>query len=403
MTTQPKPELLAPAGDLESLAAALRFGADAVYVGGPMLHLRAASAGFSFEQLEAAVTLAHAAGRKLYVAFNSLLEQHELPAVAPYARRLLGIGVDAVIVSDLGALSLLRREVPALPVHVSTQANCQNAEAALCYYRMGARRIVLAREMNLTQIAALRRALPADCVLEAFAHGAMCMATSGRCFISRMVNGRSGNRGECTQPCRWQYHLMEQKRPGEFFAVEETAEGTQLLSSRDLCTLPFLPHLIGAGVGSLKIEGRMKSPYYVATVVGAYRRAIDGRADLPALMRELLSVSHRPYCSGFYLGELTRYRPDSQLPYTADCTFAGRVVAAAGHTLTVEVRGKFARGDRLELVSPNVLGQSFTVNELFDDTGRPVEAAPHAMRRVTLSCPLAAEAGDYLRRRASDS
>ncbi len=394
-----KPELLAPAGDMECLQTALRFGADAVYVGGPLLQLRAASTGFDWQQLTEAVNVCRQAGKKLYVTVNSVVKDDELAPLAEYARFLADIGVHGVIVSDLGALSLIRRTAPDLPIHVSTQANCQNAQAALTYADLGASRIVLAREMTLEDIKTMRRHLPDELELEAFVHGAMCMAYSGRCFISSMLTGRSGNRGECTQPCRWGYHLMEQKRPGEFFAVEETERGTNILSSRDLNCLDFLDQLTDAGIASFKIEGRMKTPYYVATVVNAYRRRIDGTAPVDALQRELNAVSHRPYCDGFYFGGLERYKPDPELPYIRECVFVGTVVETRPGRILVEQRGKFSVGDRLEVVSPHAVGLAFCAEHITDCDGQPMESAPHAMQRVWVDCPHALQVGDLIRSR----
>lgn len=398
MNTQ-KPELLAPAGDLACLQAALRFGADAVYVGGPQLQLRASAVGMTMEQLREGIALTHAAGKKLYVTVNSFVKDREMDSLADYGQALAAMGTDGVIVSDLGAIATLRQKVPDLPIHVSTQANCQNAAAALAYYAMGIRRVVLAREMTIGEIETMRSRLPEDMELEAFVHGAMCMAYSGRCFISSMLTGRSGNRGECTQPCRWGYHLVEQKRPGEFFPVEETENATNILSSRDLNCLGILDRLRDAGVASFKIEGRMKTPYYVATVVGAYRRKIDGTADDASLQKELEAVSHRPYCTGFYEEYLFRYQPDVQLPYVTTCSFAGTVLDCQKGKLLLEQRGKFAVGDTLEVVSPHSLGRAFTAAHIEDEEGTPMDTAPHAMQRVWVDCPYEVQPGDLIRKR----
>ena len=394
-----KPELLAPAGDLECVKAALRFGADAVYVGGPQLQLRAESAGMTMEDLQQAVNLAHEAEKKLYVTVNCFVKDTEIDTLTAYGQALADLGVDAVIVSDLGAVATLRQNVPQLPVHISTQANCQNTAAAMAYYAMGVRRVVLAREMTLAEIAEMRSRLPEDMEIEAFVHGAMCMAFSGRCFISSMLTGRSGNRGECTQPCRWGYALMEQKRPGEYFPLEETEQGTNIISSRDLNCLPILDKLCEAGVSSLKIEGRMKTPFYVATVVGAYRRKIDCTATHEQLMRELNAISHRPYCTGFYEEYLFKYNPDLQLPYVSECSFAGTVLQSEQGRFFMEQRGKFEVGDTLEVVSPNSLGFSFTVTHIEDEEGNPMESAPHAMQKVWVDCPYDLQAGDLIRKR----
>ena len=325
------PELLSPAGDMECLRAALRFGADAVYVGGPMLQLRAGTAGFSMDGLGRAAREVHARGKKLYVAVNAFPTDRELESLGDYAQGLLALGADAAIAADMGAVAVMRRAAPALPIHISTQANCQNSAAATAWYDMGATRVVLGREMTLEQIRELRARTPVGLELEAFVHGAMCMAWSGRCMLSAFLTGRSANRGACAQSCRWSYRLMEEKRPGELFPVEEDGNGTTILSSRDLCCLDFLQEIMEAGVTSFKIEGRMKSAYYVATVTNAYRRRIDGLLNgtstpgsLAQLRRELDAASHRAWSSGFYHGEMKYGAPDDGT-YIQDCRFAGVV------------------------------------------------------------------------------
>lgn len=394
-----KPELLAPVGDPERLEAALRFGADAVYLGGPLLQLRSDTVGFSMEALQQAVKTVHARNKKIYVTVNSFTNDDEIDAVRDYARALYEMGVDALIVSDIGTIATIRESVPEIDIHLSTQANCMNAAAAGVYYRMGVKRIVLAREMSLEQIRVFRQKVPADMEIEAFVHGAMCMAYSGRCFISAYMAGRSGNRGECTQPCRWRYHLVEQKRPNEFFPVEEDEKGTTLLSSRDLRCVEFLDELSSAGVCSFKIEGRMKSPYYVATVVNAYRHAIDKTAPMEALLHELDCISHRPYSSGFYFGQMRRYVPDDDMAYHQDKVFAGVVKAVEGTRITVEQRNRFCVGDVLEIVSPQTIGNAFAVQNMRDDEGQAIEAAPHPMQLVSIDCPFPVSPGDILRKR----
>ena len=367
---------------MECLRAALRFGADAVYVGGPKLQLRAANAGFSMDGLESAAKAAHALGRKLYVTVNAFPTNGEIDALGDYAQALYALGADAAIVADLGAIAAMRRAAPGLDVHVSTQANCLNYAAARAYHDMGATRVVLGREMTLEQIAELRAKTPAALELEAFVHGAMCMAYSGRCMISAYLTGRSANRGGCAQSCRWRYHLMEEKRPGEFFPVEEDDRGTTILSSFDLNCLDFLDQIAAAGVTSFKIEGRMKSPYYVATVTNAYRRRIDGILDGTAspeqvalLQRELDAASHRAYASGFYFGEMKHHAPDDG-SYTQDCTFVGVVKQILpGGRVRVEQRNRIRAGETLEVLSPNHLGLSFPAANITDGEGHPLDAA----------------------------
>jgi len=397
-------ELLAPAGDPESLRAALRFGADAVYVGGPRLQLRAGSAGFSMDALALAARAAHEAGRKLYVTVNAFPTVQELDALGDYAQALEALGADAAIVADLGAVTVMRRAAPNLPIHISTQANCQNHAAATAWYELGATRVVLGREMSLEQIRLLRQRTPKALELEAFVHGAMCMAWSGRCLISAYLTGRSANRGACTQPCRWKYALTEEKRPGEFFPVEEDAGGTTILSSHDLCCLEFLDQIIDAGVTALKVEGRMKSAYYVATVTNAYRRRIDGLLDGTAtpesvalLRRELDAASHRAYSSGFYFGELKRHAPDDGV-CRQDCRFVGTVEAVLpGGRMRVRQRNRVRAGDRLEALSPARLGIAFTALHLTDPDGTPIDEAAVPMSLFDLDAPEGLAPGDMLR------
>lgn len=392
-----KTELLAPAGDMETLKTALRFGADAAYIGGPFMQLRAEVSGFSEDEIKEAVKYTHSFGKKLYVTVNSFAKNDEIEPLGLYAKRLYEAGVDAVIVSDIGALCAIRNAAENLEIHISTQANCQNYASALAYYKMGAKRVVTAREMTLSEIAEMRKKLPDDMEIEAFAHGAMCMSYSGRCFLSPYLSGRSGNRGECTQPCRWSYHITEMKRPGEFFQIEETEGGTNILSSRDMNCMDIIDDMIAAGITSFKIEGRMKTPYYVATVVSAYRKRLDGCTDLTVLNHELDCISHRPYCTGFYLGQLKKYRPDEQVPYISKCTFAGVVKACENGILTVEQRGKFSVGDTLEIVSPDIFGKSFKVEEIINSAGLSVQSAPHAQETVKIPCPFKLSYGDILR------
>ncbi len=400
-------ELLSPAGSMEALRAALRFGADAVYAGGPQLQLRAGSAGLSMDDLARAAQEVHARGKKLYVTVNAFCNNREIDALGDYAQALLALGADAAIVADLGAISVMRRAAPGLPIHVSTQANCLNHAAARAYFDMGATRVVLGREMTLDDIAELRAKAPAALELEAFVHGAMCMAYSGRCMISAYLTGRSANRGGCAHSCRWNYALMEEKRPGEFFPVEEDARGTTILSSFDLNCLEFLDQIAAAGVTSFKLEGRMKTPYYVATVTNAYRRRIDGMLSGDAsdesvalLRRELDAASHRAYASGFYFGKMKQHAPDDGT-YVSDCRFVGTVVARLpGGRVRVELRNRIGAGDVLEVLSPNVLGLSFPAAHIADADGNPLSEATVPMAMYDMDAPDIVEAGDLLRVRS---
>ena len=396
------PELLAPAGGMAQLKAALRFGADAVYGALPTFGLRAFAGNFTWEELEQALSLVHSQGQKFYLTLNILPYEDELPALIDTARRAENMGVDAALVSDLGAFLALRREVPDLKLHISTQANTLNAEAARFYYDQGAERIVLARELSLARIAALREKLPPALEIEAFVHGAMCMSYSGRCMLSDHLTGRGGNRGACAQPCRWEYALVEKKRPGEYWPIEEDARGTYLLSAYDLNMLSHLPELIRAGVASLKIEGRMKTEYYVATVVGAYRRALNAleeseesyRSLLPELEGELRKASHRDFNTGFYFG--APQPAAGAAGFTQEMEYVARVEEWKDGVATLQVKNRFYVGDTLDLLRPQG-PVSFPVESItLCDTGERADTVSIAGQRVLIPSPPAGE-GDFLR------
>ena len=398
-------ELLAPAGDMERLETALRFGADAVYLGGPKLQLRAASAGFDMETLARAVHYAHERGRRVYVTVNAFANNAEAAEIDAYAGALAELGVDAVIVADLGLIAQIHKTHPRLAIHVSTQANCTNYLAARTYWELGARRVVLARELTLEEIAGLRRLTPPELELEAFVHGAMCMAYSGRCLISAHLTGRSANRGGCAQSCRWSYQLLEEKRPGEYFPIEEDETGTTILSSRDLNALPFLDQLMEAGVTSFKIEGRMKTAYYVATVVNAYRRRLDqilsGAAEptVAELERELDAASHRAWSSGFYFGELRDAPPDSGI-YLQDCVFAGVVERMDGPRAVFSLRNRIRADEVIEVLTPGAASFALPARDLRDENGGAVEIAQVPGRVYSFLPDRPLRPGDILRLRA---
>lgn len=393
------PELLAPAGDLRCLTTAFRYGADACYIGGPALQLRAGKVGFSHEDVRKAASTAHALGKKLYVAANAFLEEREISLAGEYARFLQDAQVDAAIVSDMGMAAILREHAPELELHVSTQANCINSAAAKVWHSLEAKRVILGREASLEDIRSIRQALPSDVQIEVFIHGAMCMAYSGRCLLSAYLTGRSANRGSCTQPCRWNYVLQEETRPGMYLPIQESEKGTAILSSHDLCAAGFLQELIDAGVDSLKIEGRMKSEYYVATVVSAYRACMDGRISPEEALTELDCINHRPYSTGFYFSHL-KYGHDNRGEYLADCIYAGYVLEAEKGRITIEQHGQFSVGDKLELLSPGKAAESFCVEDLVTESGTAAQCANQSGLRYTLSCPIHAQAGDILRIRA---
>lgn len=380
-----KPELLAPAGGMEQLAYALYFGADAIYLACDKFGLRQRAQNFSLEELPGAVKLAHEWNARVFVTCNAYAHDKDLEELPAYARALEEAGVDAVIVSDLGVLSIIKQHAPSVALHISTQASVSNAEAAKVLYGLGARRIVCAREMSLEEIAQLKRSIPEDMEVEVFVHGAMCMAISGRCLISDYLTGRSANQGHCVQPCRWEYVLEETSRPGQYFPIEEDESGTYLMNSKDLNMLEHLDKLIEVGVDSIKIEGRVKKAFYVATVVNAYRHVLDG--ENPELWAsELETISHRPYSTGFFFGEAKQ--SCSADIYTQLYDWVGEVKTSVPRNdgrFDVEVycRNRFYLGDTLEVLSPYASLFSLTVEglcEVFaDDVHVPCEIANKAM------------------------
>ncbi len=393
-------ELLAPAGDMEALKAALLYGADAVYMGGPQLQLRAKRAAFDENTLREAICLVHAAGKKAYIAVNCYAYNDEVSRVGDYAKFLYDAGADACIVADIGLLCAIKEAVPELEVHVSTQANCQNYRSARAYHDLGAARVVLAREMSMDQIAELRAKTPKDLMIETFVHGAMCMSYSGRCIISSFLAGRSGNRGECAQPCRWNYVLQEEKRPGEYFPIQEDELGTQILSSHDLCMIEYLDQLKAAGVDSFKIEGRMKTAYYVATVVNAYRRCMDKTADLDFCKAELSCAKHRPYSTGFYFGELKHGHSNDAID-VFDCMFSAKVLGWEDGILTVQQRSPFAVGDTLETIARTGKTGYLHIESLQNEDGEYQDRAPHPMQVLRIPYDIPMVEGEFLRKRVA--
>lgn len=402
-----KMELLAPVGGMEQLKAAVRFGANAVYGGMKSYGLRAFAGNFDPEQLCEATAYTHAHGVKFYVTMNILAQDEQLEGMVEAALQAVSCGVDAAIVSDMGAAALLHDKVPQLPIHVSTQANITNAATAKLWQAVaGVERIVLSRELSMEQIAAMRSKLPPELELEAFVHGAMCVAYSGRCLLSAALLGRSGNKGACAQPCRWQYHVVEEKRPGEYMPICEDEHGTYLFSANDLCMLPHLPDLQKAGIASLKIEGRMKTAYYVATVVSAYRQALDVleqkgeeafNAALPALMTELEKASHRSSNTGFYFG--TPQPPAGAAGFRQSMEYVGDIIsdASAGTLALVRLKNRFYTGDRLEVLTPTG-SKAFTVKDMvLHETGEAVETASVAGTILRMAFPFDVGAGDLLR------
>lgn len=399
-----KPELLCPAGSRESLEAALHFGADAVYGGMKHYGLRAYAGTFDGAELREAIRITHEAGARFYVTMNIYPFDDELEGFLAAAREAEAAGADAAIVSDPGAISLLRKEVPGLAVHVSTQANTVNTPAAELYREMGCERVILAREMSLERIREMKRRLGESIQLETFVHGASCMAYSGRCLLSAYLTGRSGNRGECAQPCRWQYAVTEEKRPGEYFPVTEDERGTYLFSARDLCLMPILPALCEAGVSSLKIEGRMKTEYYVAVVTGAYRRALDLLSEsreafdeaLPELMTELACASHRDSDTGFMLGKPET--PGEAEGFHQEREYTARVLGrdeGTGRTRLL-LKNRFFAGEELELMTRNGIRKVSASRLIREKTGEELDTLGIAGETILMDLG-DCEAGDILR------
>ncbi len=418
-----RPELLSPAGNFEKLKAALLYGADAVYLAGQSFGMRSAADNFSVDELCEAVKYTHERGKRLFLTLNTMPHGDEYDALRIFLNEIKDVDIDAFIVADLGVMMTLREIIPNAEIHISTQASIVSPEAALAYVKMGAKRLVLARELTLSEIKEIRVRIPQDVELEAFVHGSMCVSYSGRCMLSNMMTERDANRGRCTQPCRWNYIIYEEKRPELPIPIEQTELGTFIMSSKDMCTIEHIPQLIAAGINSFKIEGRMKSAYYTAVVTNAYRMAIDSYmsdpenyAYDPALLRELESVSHREYCTGYYLdkpmdnaqlGTQTGYIRDKA--YFATSTEYNEVEAQRLSGLGIALenengrlyrfiqRNKVKIGDSAEMISPGKLGREFAVTELFLPNGDEIESAPHPSMIFWARVPFEVFEGDIMR------
>lgn len=382
-----KVELLAPAGNLEKLKMAIVYGADAVYLGGEEFGLRANADNFTREDLIEGVDFVHSRGKKVYVTMNIIPHNDDFLGMANYIRYLTEIGVDAIILSDPGVYTIVKEISPDMEIHLSTQANNTNYMSAKFWYDHGVKRIVLARELSIKEISEIRKNIPSDLELEIFIHGAMCISYSGRCLLSNYMTGRDSNRGLCAHPCRWKYHLVEEKRPGEYYPVYENERGTFIFNSKDLCLIEYLPQIINSGVSSLKIEGRMKSAYYVATVVKAYRQALDAYYALgenykfdPKWLEEVSKASHREFTTGFYFekpsSETQIYHTSS---YIRDYDFIGLVLEYDSNTgiAKIEQRNKMNLGEEIEVVNPK--GDFFvqTIDSMKNEEGEPIDTAPH--------------------------
>ncbi len=394
-------ELLAPAGNFEKFLAAMHFGADAVYLAGGRFGLRAFAGNFSQEEMKKAAEIAHEKSKKVYVTLNIIARDGDFENLKEYLEFLQEIKIDAVIVADIGMLVYIRENAPKMEVHVSTQANIINSHSANLMAKLGAKRIVLARELSLEQIKEIRKNLPKEVELETFVHGAMCMAYSGRCFLSNYLTGRDSNRGECVQACRWKYMVREVSREDEL-EVQEDEKGSYIFNSKDLNMIEHLQELKDAGVDSIKIEGRMKSAYYVATVVNAYRMALDALPNPPSegLKAELCKASHRRYTTGFYFKDEHKTFTEDSMPVQESEFVAIVTKSAKNGMVELEMRNKFSVGEELEVLSPNseTFNKKIKIEKITNSSGESVESAKVVQEKVMVPCSLSLFAGDILRR-----
>ncbi len=400
-----KLELLSPAGDEERFLAAVKYGADAVYLGRKQFGMRSSPLNFDFEQLCNAVKYAHERNVKVYLTCNTLPRNNEIPHFEQFVREAEEAGVDALIVADIGLLMLIKRYAPDMEIHISTQTGIVNYVTARELYDLGAKRVVLARELSLEEIAEIRAKTSPELDIEAFVHGAMCVSFSGRCLLSQYLVNRDANRGECAQPCRWGYHLMEEKRPGEFFPVYEDEKGTYILNSKDMCMIEHIDKLADAGVTSFKIEGRAKSAYYAAVVTNAYRMAIDEYYSDPTnyslsdwIRDEVYKVSHRKYCSGFFFGvpEESQYYENSG--YIRNYDVVAVVEKCENGMVYCTQRNKFFAGDTVEILPPSRRPVELVLDTLYDENDQEIETANHAMMQFSFRSDMIFPSGSFIRK-----
>lgn len=403
-----KVELLVPAGSLEVLKVAVDYGADAVYIGGQAYGLRAKADNFSIEEMKKAVKYAHAKNAKVYVTANIFAHNYDIEGMKAYFEQLKDTGIDAVLVSDPGIFMLAKETMPDMELHISTQANNTNYLTYNFWYNMGAKRVVTARELSLVEIKQIREHIPVDMEIESFMHGAMCISYSGRCLLSSYFTGRDANRGACTHPCRWKYHIVEETRPGEYMPVNEDDRGTYIFNSKDLCMIEHIPEMIDAGIDSFKIEGRMKTALYVATVARTYRKAIDDYMESPELYRsnmeyyksEIAKCTYRQFTTGFYFGKTDQ---DSQIydnnTYIKNCTYIGNVQEVAEDGLVAfEQKNKFSVGEEIECMNFDGTNTVCRVEEIYNDRMEPMESAPHPKMQLYVKLDRPVSAGMILRR-----
>lgn len=399
-----KPEVLSPAGDFERLRAAVTFGADAVYLAGKEFGMRASQANFDDKELKEAVEYSHKNNVRVYVTLNTLPRNEDVNKLPQYLLYLDEIGVDAVIVSDIGVMSLVKEVTPNMEIHISTQAGIVNYKSCIAFYNMGAKRVVLARELSLEEIAYIRKNTPSDLEIEAFVHGAMCMSVSGRCLISNYLTGRDANQGECAQPCRWGYHLVEEKRPNQFYPVFEDEKGSYILNAKDMCMIEHIDKLVEAGITSLKIEGRAKSSYYVSVVTNAYKTAVldylndkDNYKLKSWLLDEVHKVSHRQYSTGFYFDTPTQYYENGG--YIRDYDIVAVVDNSKDGYLYCTQKNKFLAGDTLEILQPGGK-EPLIINdaEIFNIDKEAIDMANHAGEKFMLKCNDSFAEGSIIRK-----
>ena len=403
-----KVELLVPAGSLEVLKVAVDYGADAVYIGGQAYGLRAKADNFSIEEMKKAVKYAHAKNAKVYVTANIFAHNYDIEGMKAYFEQLKDTGVDAVLVSDPGIFMLAKEIMPDMELHISTQANNTNYLTYNFWYNMGAKRVVTARELSLVEIKQIREHIPEDMEIESFMHGAMCISYSGRCLLSSYFTGRDANRGACTHPCRWKYHIVEETRPGEYMPVNEDDRGTYIFNSKDLCMIEHIPEMIDAGIDSFKIEGRMNTALYVATVARTYRKAIDDYMESPELYRsnmeyyksEIAKCTYRQFTTGFYFGKTDQ---DSQIydnnTYIKNCTYIGNVQEVTEDGLVAfEQKNKFSVGEEIECMNFDGTNTVCRVEEIYNDRMEPMESAPHPKMQLYVKLDRPVSAGMILRR-----
>ena len=404
-----KPELLCPAGDLSRLNAAVDYGADAVYLAGEEFGMRTAASNFSEEELKKGIDYAHNNGVKVYITCNTIPHNNEMHRLPHFLGMCDSFGADAIIASDLGTQYYVKKYAPNTELHISVQSGIVNFETARQFYDMGAKRIVLARELSLEEIAEIRAKTPTDLELEAFVHGAMCVSYSGRCLLSSYLTGRDANRGDCAQPCRWSYSLVEEKRPGQYMDITETDKGTYILNANDMCMVDYIPELVKAGINSFKIEGRAKSHYYTAVTANAYRCAIDLFLENPNnyktpewITEELSKISHRTYSTGFYLGNPGNSQTYENAGYKRDYAVAAIVEGYQDGMIIARLKNKFFKGQELDCLEPKAKSFIFTANKLYDEKNNEIDFAPHPMSIIKIPYEREVKTGALLRMKNLD-